>query len=328
MAPFAGSLDDTVDLQNHSAHEQASGLRPGIYVPTVAFFDRTEEVDINTTKKHAQMLAEAGVAGIVTHGSNGEAVHLDHDERSIITRATREALDSVGYSDIPVIAGCGAQSTREAIRLCKEAALAGATYALVLPPSYYASLLDSELILNHFRTIANASPIPLLIYNFPGATPGIDLTSDQILELASNPRIQGVKLTCGNTGKLARIAASAPPGFLVMGGSADFLLQTLSVKGHGVIAGLANLAPTLCVRTMDAYKAGDMEKAQELQAVLARGDWEAIKGGFLAVKKALGIYQGYHVTPRQPFTAQSGPSLKALQRGFQEMMELEVKLQA
>jgi 4-hydroxy-2-oxoglutarate aldolase len=91
-------------------------LNPGIYVPTVAFFDRaTDEVDVATTKKHAVRLANAGVTGLVTHGSNGEAVHLDHSERMLINRTTREALDSIGRQDLPLIVGFGAQSTRETI---------------------------------------------------------------------------------------------------------------------------------------------------------------------------------------------------------------------
>ncbi|KAK8210241.1 hypothetical protein M8818_003729 [Zalaria obscura] len=324
MAP---SLIDEASTGTSSSHiENSKALKPGIYVPTVAFFSSDEEVDVETTKNHAIFLAQSGVTGLVTHGSNGEAVHLDHEERMLITKTTREALDSAGYANMPVIVGCGAHSTREVIKLCRDAAASGGDYALVLPPSYYGPLLNSELILNHFRNVADASPIPLMIYNYPGAVSGLDLNSDQILELAQHPKIVGVKLTCGNTGKLARIAAAAPPGFLTTGGSADFILQTLVVGGHGVIAGLGNIAPKACIKTMQLYEQGAVKEAREMQAVVARGDWVAIKGGFVAVKVALEKYQGYGGLPRLP-TAMPVKSQRAEQEvGFAELMQLENSL--
>jgi Dihydrodipicolinate synthase/N-acetylneuraminate lyase len=88
-------------------------LPHGVYVPTVAFFKPDEEVDLATVEKHAVYLARSGVTGLVTQGSNGEAVHLDREERKAITAATRRAVDAAGYTSMPVIAGTGAASTRE-----------------------------------------------------------------------------------------------------------------------------------------------------------------------------------------------------------------------
>lgn len=324
MAPSATRFTEDSELTSPPAPSRTRpSLSPGIYVPTAAFFNEDESIDLEATKKHAITLATAGMKGIVTHGSNGEAVHLNNEERTLITKATREALDATSHQSVVVIAGCGAQSTRETIRLCVEAASSGAQYALVLPPSYYGSLLDETHILGYFHAVADKSPIGILIYNFPGATPGVDLTSDQIIALSEHPNICGVKLTCGNTGKLARVAAAASPGFLVMGGSADFLLQTLVVGGHGVIASLANLAPKLCVETMRLYQQGELTRARELQGVLARGDWVAIRGGFIAVKKALSSLFGYGGVFRLPFTSASGPAEKELRVQFKELMEHE-----
>lgn len=311
----------------NGAH-QSRPLSPGVYVPTVAFFKPEDDtVDIATTEAHATRLAKTGIAGLVTHGSNGEAVHLDHAERMTITSATRRALSSAGYSHLPVIVGCGAPSTKETIQLCKEAAQSGGSYALVLPPSYYNSLVSSELLIDHFQTVADASPIPLLIYNFPGAASGLDINSDQILLLSQHPNIVGVKLTCGNTGKLARVAASAKSDFLTMGGSADFILQTLVVGGHGVIAGLANLAPRACVKVMELYMQGKVAEARKLQAVVARGDWVAIKGGFVSVKCALEMFNGYGGAPRRPCAAPGKQRLSVMRQEFDELMALEKSLE-
>ncbi|KAF9894334.1 4-hydroxy-2-oxoglutarate aldolase, mitochondrial [Aspergillus nanangensis] len=302
-------------------------LTPGFYVPTVAFFQPNEDVDVSTVEKHAAYLAKSGVTGLVTQGSNGEAVHLDRDERKLITAATRRALDANGAESIPVIVGCGASSTRETIQLCKDAAESGGDYTLVLPPSYYKTLLSTEALRDHFRTVASASPIPVLIYNFPGASSGMDLSSDDIIALSQHPNIVGVKLTCGNTGKLARIAAAVKPTFLTFGGSADFTLQTLVAGGAGIIGGLANLIPRSCVHVMDLYRSGKVEEAQRAQAVVARADWLAIKGGFVAVKSALQSYRGYGALPRLPCVVPSVEETAALKAGFAESMEMENSLE-
>ena len=125
-------------------------LLGGLYVPTVAFFFPDESIDIETTKFHARRLVEAGVAGLVTHGSSGEAVHLNHQERQLINQATRNAIKEVGGTEIPLIAGCGAQSTRETIQFCLEASQSGADYALILPPVYYQGLLTISHVIRHF----------------------------------------------------------------------------------------------------------------------------------------------------------------------------------
>jgi 4-hydroxy-2-oxoglutarate aldolase len=305
---------------------QYYALRPGIYVPTVAFFSTTtDEVDVTTTASHTIRLARAGIAGIVTHGSNGEAVHLDHMERMLITRTTRDALDSIS-SGIPVIAGCGAQSTRETIQFCKEAASSGGSYALVLPPSYYGPLLSTALIIQHFQAVADSSPIPLLIYNYPGVCSGLDLSSDTIITLASYPNIVGVKLTCGDTGKLARIAAGTSPSFFTFGGSADFTLQALIVGGAGIIAGTANLAPKACVRILNLYTQGNLQEAKTLQGIVARGDWAAIRGGFVAVKDALEAFEGYGGRPRRPCASSGGTEIAALKEELAELVSLEREL--
>ena len=299
-------------------------LNPGVYVPTVAFFTPEDAIDVETTASHAVRLAKAGVTGLVTHGSNGEAVHLDHAERMLVTQTTRGAVTAAGYKNMPLIVGCGAQSTRETIQLCEEAARSGGSHVLVLPPAYYGSLLSTENIISHFRAVADASPLPVLIYNFPGACAGLDLTSDTILALSQYPNIAGVKLTCGNTGKLARVVAgTSGTNFRTFGGSADFLLQTLAVGGQGMIAGLANIAPLTCLELMRLWESGKKAQAVELQAIVARGDWTAIQGGFISVKVALRKYYGYGGEPRRPCVMPSKERLVAQQEGFAELVTAE-----
>lgn len=302
-------------------------LVPGVYVPTVAFYQPNEDLDLPTIEAHAVYLAQAGVTGIVTQGSNGEAVHLDRDERKAVTLHTRRALDAAGFTSVPVIVGCGSSSTRETIRFSQDAAEAGGDYTIILPPCYYKGVVPNDALLDHFRAVADASPIPVLIYNFPGASSGIDLTSDDILALAQHPNIVGVKLTCGNTGKLARITAQVKPSFRTFGGSSDFTLQTLIAGGSGVIAGIANLIPRSCVQVMDLYQKGKVEEAQKAQAVVARADWLAIKGGLVGVKSALQTYRGYGNLPRRPCVPPSAEEAERIKEFIHEGIEMEKLLE-
>ena len=314
-------------------------LVPGVYVPTMAFFvENTEDVDTRAIAHHAVRLARAGVTGLATQGSNGEAVHLSHSERQLITFTTRKALNEAGFSHMPIIVGCGAQSTRETIEYCREAWESGGDYALVLPPSYYAGLFapSSETITEYFTAVADASPIPLIIYNYPGAVNGMDLSSDVILKLARHPKIVGVKLTCGNTGKLNRVVAATrkltknhdprKPEFLVLAGSADFSVQSLVAGGHGILAGLGNLAPKACVKTIEAYGAGRLDEAAELQDIVSHGDWTAIQGGVVGVKAGLESFFGYGGYARNPLPRPTAEQSKLWKEGYKELMLLEESL--
>lgn len=296
-----------------------SALPEGIYVPTLAFFNEDESVDIATTKKHAIRMAEAGVAGIVVHGSNGEAVHLSEEERFDIIKATNEALSN-DYKNLPVLVGCSAESVVTSVRYCKQAHEAGGVGALILPPSYYVGIHAPKqaTAIEFFTKVADQSPIPVLIYNYPGASQGLDLTSDTIINLSEHPNIIGCKLTCGNTGKLNRIvAATKDKGFQVFGGSADFIVQTVVGGGSGTIAGMANVSPVACVKLFNLAKEDNFAEARELQGAVAHGDWVLIKGGLIAGKTALNGAFGYGGFARSPLPKPTEEETAALTADFQ-----------
>ncbi|KAI0022886.1 dihydrodipicolinate synthetase [Xylariomycetidae sp. FL0641] len=360
--PGPADLQDQLGpSSHHGSSTQESGARaprplePGVYVPTVCFFDPdTEDLDTATIARHAVWLARAGVQGLATQGSNGEAVHLSAAERARVTATTRRALDGAGFARVPVLVGCGAQSVRETAAHCRAAAAAGGDYALVLPPAYYAAQFAPGSVRAYFRAVADASPLPLLLYNYPGATGGaVDLSSDDVLALAAHPRIVGVKLTCGNTGKLNRIVAglssassssssssattttvkgssssssASSPGFLVLGGSADFATQTLVGGGHGVLAGLANLAPRAVGRTVARGRAGAWAAAAALQGPVARADGHAIRGGVVGLKAALQAHRGYGGFARAPLPRPAAAEVAAWRDAFAELVRLEREL--
>lgn len=310
-------------------------LRHGIYAPTMTFFNpETEDLDIPVIKKHAVRLAEAGLVGLVTMGSNGEAVHLTRAEKTAVTKATREALDEAGYKDVSVIVGASEQSIRGTIELCKEAHAAGGEYVLLVPPSYYRYAMSEDTIEEYYTSVADASPCPIILYNYPGAVAGIDMDSDFMIKLAQHKNIVGTKFTCGNTGKLTRVALatnacsvkSQGSGWMAFGGIADFTVQTAASGGSGIIAGGANVLPKLCVKVWTLWEQGKYEEAMELQKVLSKGDWVLTKAAIPGTKAAIEMEYGYGGFPRRPLQRLSEEKRQAVKQGIAEAMKVEKSL--
>ncbi|KXJ93028.1 L-threo-3-deoxy-hexulosonate aldolase [Microdochium bolleyi] len=307
----------------------------GIYAPTMTFFDpETEELDIPTIKKHAVRLIQSGLAGLTVMGSNGEAVHCTRDEKLAAVKATREALDEAGFPAVPIMVGATEGSVKLTIELCKLSAQAGGDYVLLLPPSYYRGHMDEEAIEGYFNAVADASPLPIILYNYPGAVSGIDMDSDFLIKLAQHPNIVGTKFTCGNTGKLTRVAlatnAKTPKsegsGYMAFGGMCDFTVQTLASGGSGIIAGGANVMPKLCAKVWNTYAEGKIEEAIALQKVLSRGDWPLTKAAIAGTKQAIQSYYGYGGFPRRPLKRIDQAKIDAIAEGISEAMKVEQSL--
>lgn len=325
------------------AHSTSNGssksrtpLRAGIYAPTMTFFDpKTEDLDIPTIKKHAVMLAKAGLVGLVTMGSNGEAVHLSRDEKAQVTAATRQALDEAGFTNVPVIAGASDMSVRGTLLNIHDAQAAGAEYVLLLSPSYYRYAMDTPALLDYFTTVADASPLPVILYNYPGAVAGIDLDSDLMIKLASTSKnIVGAKFTCGNTGKLSRVAkalgaASSTQqnnGWMAFGGFADFTMHCAASGASGIIAGGANVFPKLCVKVWDLYKAGKVAESVELNKTLAEADWVLTRTAIPGTKAAIEMAYGYGGVPRRPLRPLTTDARAELETAVKKYMQVENSL--
>ncbi|KAG9512327.1 aldolase, partial [Aureobasidium melanogenum] len=308
-------------------------LVPGAYAATLTFFSDDESVDIESLRTHITRLARAGLSGIVVLGSNGEAAHLSDDQKYLVTSTVRHVLDDTGFEQMPVIAGTSAQSAQECIRLCKHSAKAGASHVLVLPPSYYKAAMSPDIIFDFYQKVANNSPLPVIIYSFPAVAGDINLSSDLILRISQHPNVIGTKFTCGDCGKLARVARemnASTPGHLnhywAVGGLADFTLPALVAGGSGVIAGGANLAPRLCVKIIDLFQKGHLREAMGYQAVLSQGDWVHTAAGIGATKALVQHHFHYGGAPRHPLQLPSTEALQALVASSSEMMEVEASL--
>jgi len=278
----------------------------GIYVPTLCFFKgEKQEVDHDTIFKHVERLAKSGVHGVVANGTTGEPSHLSRAERLAVIKTHRTALDSGGLKGKGLIVGTGISSTWESIELTQEAADAGANYAMVIPPGYFKSAMTDASLERFFTEVADASPIPILLYNFPGvgAANGIDLDQNLISKLAQHPNIVGIKLSCGNLGKAARLASlHSQEDFAIFMGLAETLLHGLTGSGiSGAITGIANNAPKACLRVFDLYQKGNFEEARKAQNELSAAAEIELKGGIHAMRYGCEHYFGYGGESRRPF---------------------------
>ena len=200
---------------------------------------------------------ENGTDGIVAVGTTGESATLPVEEHLAVIEATVKHVNK----RVPVIAGTGANNTVEAIALSKAAEQAGADYTLSVVPYY--NKPSQEGIYQHFKAIAEATSIPMVIYNVPGRTV-VSMSNDTILRLAEIPNIVGVKEASGNIGNNIELINSVPEGFVVLSGDDPTGLPFMLCGGHGVVTVAANVAPKLFADMCRAALEGDIATARRL----------------------------------------------------------------
>jgi dihydrodipicolinate synthase/N-acetylneuraminate lyase len=313
-----------------------AALPPGIYVPIPTFFQNEpadeQPVDVETIARHVDFLCTAGVHGIVCMGSTGEAVHLNDEERQLVLRTARKAIDA-SSSKAKLVAGCSKESVRDTVQLVKQAAESGAEYALILPPSYFLAWTSdrAEVISTFYTKVADQSPIPIIIYNFPGVTQQMDTTQETIVKLSAHPNIVGIKCTDGNVGKAAYVCANTDPKqFTLMSGSADSFLPFLTIGAQGCVPGFGNIAPRTVVHLFSLYNEHASEKWEEiqrLQAQIVAADhaffrWNGISGLKSAMQKVLG-YGGLARAPLLPTTDEQQANII---RALEPALEIEHQL--
>ena len=200
---------------------------------------------------------ESGTDGIVAVGTTGESATLSVEEHLSVIEETVKHVNK----RVPVIAGTGANNTLEAIALSQAAEKAGADFTLSVVPYY--NKPSQEGIYQHFKTIAEATSIPMIIYNVPGRTV-VSMTNDTILRLSEIPNIVGVKEASGNVGSNIELINRAPEGFAVLSGDDHTALPFMLCGGHGVVTVAANVAPKLFADMCRAALQGDIALAREL----------------------------------------------------------------
>jgi 4-hydroxy-2-oxoglutarate aldolase len=237
----------------------------GIFAALTTPFSPDGSVSLADLKHNIHRYNGTDLAGYVVLGSTGESVMLSGAEMDKILVAALEAV----AKGKKLIAGTGAESTAETISRTKRAAELGYRIALVKTPYYYKSMYKPEVLIAHYRRVADESPIPLMLYSVPQFT-GIALETAEVAALAQHPNVIGIKDSSGNVQRLSEMIAAVPPSFQVLVGSASTIYPSLALGARGCILALACALPEKCVALFEMVRQGHHERAREFQSVLAR----------------------------------------------------------
>ena len=273
----------------------------GLYAPIPTPFNQDEGLDLGSLKVNFDRWNDQPLSGYIVAGSNGEAVTLSLEERFELVGAARASIPA----DRVLIAGAGAESTKQTIKLAEGMHDRGADAVIVVTPSYYGPRLDHSAFLSHYNKVADSSPLPVVLYNVPAYT-GLDLPAAVVNELADHENIIGIKESGGIVSKIASMVQGTPKEFQVLAGSASFLLAALVVGAVGAVAALGCIAAEQIHGLIQAHESGDQVAAREIQArLLAPNEAVTSRFGIAGLKAALdllGFYGGPVRSPLQPIS--------------------------
>jgi 4-hydroxy-2-oxoglutarate aldolase len=236
-----------------------SGIYPALTTP----FAHDGSVSLPDLKHNIHKYNGTDLAGYVVNGSTGESVLLSREETDGILVTVKEAA----AKEKKLIAGCGAEGTADTIARTKRAAALGYHAALIKTPYYYKPLYKPAALLAHFRSVADASPIPILLYSVPIFT-GLALEATEVIALSEHPNIIGIKDSAGDVRRDAEIIAGTPSSFQVFVGGAATVYPCLGMGIRGAILALASALPEKCAALYQLFRNGQQDKARELHNIL------------------------------------------------------------
>ena len=278
----------------------------GVYAPVCTPFDASGELCPEALRENIRKYNAAGLAGYVVAGSTGEAAYLSREERLRVFETVRECADGRA-----LIAGAGLESVRETVSLIRSAAAIGYHAALVLTPHYYRSqMLREESQIGFFRAVADASPLPVLIYNIPQTT-GIDLAAGMVARIAEHANIVGVKESSADLEKVGAMIRGVPRGFPVLVGASGKFHDALQLGAAGGILAIANALPEAALKIYGG--------SAETQQRIADAAGVAPRFGIQGLKYAMdlkGFYGGEARLPLLPLDARQKAEIERLFSGL------------
>jgi len=289
-----------------------SGIYPALTTP----FAADGSVSLADLRHNIERYNRTDLAGYVVLGSTGESVLLSRAEMDRILATAKEAAGK----EKRLIAGTGAESTAETIERTKRAADLGYQAALVKTPYYYKPSYTPEVLVAHYRRVADASPIPVLLYSVPVFT-GLALEAPEVAAMAEHPNIIGIKDSSAHVQRIAEMVAAAPRSFQILTGGAAVVLPSLAVGARGAILALASALPEKCVALYDLVRRGQADQARELQIILLRASKAIVSEAGIGGVKFVMDQRGYRGgLPRLPLLS---PSEGAKQRILEVLAALE-----
>ena len=266
----------------------------GVFVPHITPFDEEEKINEEMLRELVHYFADAKLNGLVTLGSNGEFPYLSFEEKLKVLKIVREE------SSLPIIAGVAENSTRETIKLAKEAWDIGVDGLLIAPPYYFKP--NVRELFAHYSRIAYEVEAPILLYNVPKFTTiNIDIdVVEKLVEEHSN--IVGIKDSSGSIGRVAELIRRVGGKISILAGTADLMYPSWVLGAHGAVVAVANVAPRLCVELYNAFREQRYQRARRLQLMINYLNEVVVKkyNQISAIKEAMrmcGLEVGY---PRMP----------------------------
>jgi len=283
----------------------------GIFPPIASPFGRDGELLIESFKRNLERWAQAPLAGLTVLGSNGESPYLSDDEKLRLVRTARPLISDART----MIAGAGKESTRLCIEFVRRLADLGVDYALVGTPCYFKSAMSDDALFAHFWSVADESPIPILVYNVPQFT-GVNTGAALMARLAVHENIAGLKESSGNLALQADIRRGAPARFKLLVGAAPTLFPSLVQGASGGVVAIGCVLPEMTTKLYRAFAAGEWHTAAELQSRLSPpAAAVTTQFGIAGLKAALnlvGYEGGFPRLPLLPLDEKKHATLRAV----------------
>jgi 4-hydroxy-2-oxoglutarate aldolase len=236
----------------------------GVLLPVTTTFTTAEDFDAEAFTANLMKWNDTGVIGYVVLGSTGERVNLDEREYLQVIEIARRAVPE----NLTFIAGAGQQSTRGAISEIARAADASAEAVLVITPHYYRAAITQDALVRHYTVVADASPVPLILYSMPDLT-GVKIEPETAARLSEHKNIIGIKDSSADVAQLAETVRLVPGDFAVMIGNGTVVCEALQAGARGGILAVGCVVPQLCLEIHRAVRAGEIERARRLQERLS-----------------------------------------------------------
>ena len=291
----------------------------GVFAPIPTPFDEQDQVDTKRLRGALEKWIARPLTGFVVLGSNGEAAFLDEVETDRVVVAARDAIPR----DRPCIVGTGRETTQATIKACKRAAEHGADCVLVRTPGFFKSYMTNDVFVRHYTAVADASPVPVLIYNFTAVT-GVNISPAAVARLGQHPNIKGMKESGGDIAQIAEVIANTPADFQMLAGTLASFYAALCVGCVGGILAPASVIPEACARLYALTTAGRHDEARRLQhqllpiAKLLGGAGYGVPG-LKAALSVIGVDAGY---PRPPLLPAPDAAYTAMRDAITKVEEL------
>lgn len=284
----------------------------GVFPPIVTPFNADQSIAWDKLESNIGKLNSEPLAGYLVHGSNGEFIYLSPEEKLDVVKAMRQ---SCGPGKL-LLAGSGCESSLETIRMTEAMASAGCDAVVVITPCYYKGGMTAAALEAHYTEVADASPVPVVLYSVPANT-SLDLPLSSVVRLASHPNIIGIKDSGGDITKLASMVhLTRDQEFQVIAGSASFLLAALTVGSVGGICALANVLPRPVCDLVSLHRDNKELEAKRLQHLLIGPNTAVTRQfGVPGLKLAMdwsGYYGGPTRRPLLPLSAEQASELRGI----------------